>query len=283
MMNHANHSNEKPKGRKLTVILGSVAVILLLAVVLMLVLVSMGTGAPEETLPPETTVATEPETQPETTAPAETEPVILENLRELYEQNSDLAGWLRIDDTVVDYPVMYTPENDEKYLRADFEGNYATAGCLFIKGTCSLEPESDNLIIYGHNMRNGSMFHTLLNYKNKSYWEEHPTIMFSTLYEEREYEVLAAFYDRVYYSYEDVFKFYKFVDAEDEADFNNAIANYEKKAIYDTGVNAEYGDRLLTLITCSYHTKNGRFVVVARQTVDKEEILSEETVEATNP
>lgn len=267
----------------MTVVLGCVAAVLLLAVVVMLVLVSMETEEPVETIPPTTVVQTEaPETQPETTAPVETEPVILEHLREMYEQNHDMAGWLKIDDTVVDYPVMHTPEDDEKYLRADFEGNYSTGGCLFLKGVCSLDPESDNLIIYGHNMQNGTMFRTLMSYKNKSFWEEHPVVKFSTLYEEREYEIMAVFYDRVYYNYEDVFKFYKFIDAETEEDFEEAMTNYAKKALYETGVTAEYGDRLLTLVTCSYHTNHGRFVVVARQAMG-EEALPAETAEATDP
>ena len=114
-------------------------------------------------------------------------------------------------------------------------------------------------------MKNGTMFKTLVLYEKEKYWKEHPQIMFTTLYEERTYEVIAAFFDRVYYSYEDVFKFYRFIDAEDEAQFADAIANYKEKALYDTGVTAEYGDKLLTLVTCSYHTNNGRFVVVARE------------------
>lgn len=90
-------------------------------------------------------------------------------------------------------------------------------------------------------------------------------IKFNTLYEQGEYDVLAAFYDRVYYADENCFKFYRFIKAADKADYDNAIQNYKEKSLYDTGVTAEYGDKLITLVTCSYHKEHGRFVVVARQ------------------
>ena len=194
-----------------------------------------------------------------------TEREILSQLKELYAQNPDLAGWIRIDDTVIDYPVMHTPEDSEKYIYANFEGHFEVSGLPFMEGKCSMEPESDNLIIYAHNMKNGTMFASLLKYEKKEYWEEHPVISFSTLYEEREYEVLAAFYDRVYYKHEDCFKFYQFIEAEDEAHYKEAITYYHKNALYETGITAEYGDRLITLVTCAYHVDNGRFVVVARE------------------
>ena len=192
----------------------------------------------------------------------------LAELAILHEQNPDLAGWIHIEDTVVDYPVMFTPEDGEKYIYADFKGKFDKAGLPFIEDDCSMEPESDNIIIYGHNMKNGSMFASLMDYEKRKYWEEHPIISFSTLSEEREYEIVAAFYDKVYYEHETCFKFYQFINAENEAHFEEAYDYYKKKALYDTGVTAEYGDRLLTLVTCAYHIENGRFVVVAREKQD---------------
>lgn len=213
---------------------------------------------------PEETQASAPATVPTEAEP--TQPVeqqMLSKYVSLYEQNPELFGWLRIDGTVIDYPVMHTPDDPEKYLHANFQEEYSFGGIPFIDAACSAN--SDNLIIYGHNMLDGSMFRSLMKYKDKSYWEAHPTIQFDTLYEEAEYEVLAAFYDRVYYQDETCFKFYKFIDAKDEADFDNAIANYHEKQLYDTGVTASYGDKLITLVTCAYHVENGRFVVVARK------------------
>lgn len=217
----------------------------------------------------QTTVPTVEETLPETTAATtmpteETQPPeVLPQYAELAAQNPEMVGWLRIDDTKLDYPVMHTPEDPEKYLHTNFEEEYSYPGVPFLDANCTMD--SDNLLIYGHNMPNGTMFRSLLKYQEKNYWQAHPTIRFDTLYEEQEYEVLAAFYDRVYYKTEDVFKFYQFIDAEDEQDFDNAISQFQSKALYDTGVTATYGDRLITLVTCAYHTDNGRFVVVARR------------------
>lgn len=196
-------------------------------------------------------------------AEEETEPEILTQYASLYEQNPDLFGWICIEDTVLDYPVMHTPDDPEKYLRLAFEGENSTAGTPFMDAKCGID--SDNYIIYGHNMKNGTMFREILQYSNKSYWQEHPMIRFDTLYEQGEYEVLAAFYDRVYYADENCFKFYRFIKAADKTDYDNAIQNYKEKSLYDTGVTAEYGDKLITLVTCSYHEEHGRFVVVARQ------------------
>lgn len=209
------------------------------------------------------TDSTPVEAPPETTLPPETEPVLLEKYRSLYQENPDLAGWIKIEGTVIDYPVMYTPGDPEKYLHLDFYGNYSYAGIPFIDANCSMD--SDNLLIYGHNMTNGTMFRSITRYEQKNYWLEHPTIVFDTLYEEQEYEVLAAFYDRVYYQNEDVFKFYRFIDAEDEEVFDHAVNILKSKSIYDTGVTASYGDQLITLVTCTYHVENGRFVLVARK------------------
>lgn len=190
---------------------------------------------------------------------------MLEDMALLCEENPDIFGWLTIDGTKIDYPVMYTPEEPEKYLHLNFEEEYSLGGLPFIDAGCSISPESDNLLIYGHNMQIGTMFHSLLNYEMKNFWESHPIISLKTLYEEREYEVVSAFYDRVYYTYEDCFKFYQFIDAEDQEDFDEAIAIFKEKSLYDTGISASYGDHLITLITCAYHVDNGRFVVVARE------------------
>ena len=212
-------------------------------------------AAAQQTTAPETTAAT----VPPTTQPLE----ILPQYQALYAQNPDFFGWLAIDGTIIDYPVMHTPDDPEKYLHANFDGVYSFAGTPFADASCSLD--SDNILIYAHNMLDGSMFRSLLEYERKNYWQEHPTIRFDTLYGQYEYEVLAAFYDRVYYKTETCFKFYQFIDAENEADYDNAIANFQEKALYDTGVDAEYGDKLITLVTCSYQVENGRFVVVARR------------------
>ena len=260
-------------GGKLKIVLLIIAAVLLIAALVVLGIKFFGGSSEPEVAEPTPTPTAAPTPTAEPTATPEPTPTPmpekLKELSELHAKNPDIVGWIRIDDTVLDYPVMFTPEDEEKYLRADFDGNFDMMGLPFIDKDCSMDPESDNLIIYGHNMNNGTAFATTLDYADESFWKEHPTIYFATLEEEREYEVLAAFYDRVYFNYEDVFKFYQFIDAEDEADFNNAMEAYREKAEYDTGVTAEYGDDLITLVTCSYHHEYGRFVVVARRVTDE--------------
>jgi len=226
--------------------------------------------APEATSPVTADAAGETTAVPTnetTTAPTEPqEKVLLAQYAELYDQNPELYGWIRIDGTVIDYPVMRSVEEPEKYLHANFQAAYSYAGTPFVDYQCS--NDSDNMLIYGHNMLDGSMFRSLIKYENKNYWEAHPTIMYSDLYDEYEYEVVAAFYDRVYKKTEDVFKFYQFIDAENEDDFYTSVFHLKDKSLYDTGIDPQYGDQLITLITCAYHVENGRFVVVARRAAD---------------
>ena len=220
----------------------------------------ISTSAPAETTVP-TQVTVPPPTPPPLPPPEPRE--VRPRLQEQYEKNPDLAGWLTIPGTRIDYPVMYSPDEPERYLHANFEVSYSFAGLPFIDAAC--DPESGNRIIYAHNMLDGSMFRTLLKYQQKDFWQRNPVISFSTLYEEQEYEVVAAFYDKVYKKSDTNFKFYQFYDTSDQSSFDEAMAYYREHALYDTGVTAQCGDLFLTLVTCAYQTENGRFVVVARK------------------
>lgn len=220
----------------------------------------ISTSAPAETTVP--TQATVPSTTAATTPPTEPRE-ILPRFLELYQKNSDLAGWLTIPGTRIDYPVMYSPDEPERYLHANFDAAYSFAGLPFLDAAC--DTESGNRIIYAHNMLDGSMFRTLLKYQQKDFWQRNPVISFNTLYEEQEYEVVAAFYDKVYKKSDTNFKFYQFYDTSDQSSFDEAMAYYREHALYDTGVTAQCGDLFLTLVTCAYQTENGRFVVVARK------------------
>ena len=246
---------------------GFVKILLTIAAIQVIIGIAVGTFYVNNKYETDETKAQIVESQEETleTETEEVEDPLLQKAKEKHKENSDLVGWMKIEGTVVDYPIMYTPDDPEKYLRLNFDENYSVAGLPFMDSDCSMNPESDNLIIYGHNMLDGSMFKTIMDYANEEHWKEHPVIRFATLEEEREYEVLSAFYDRVYYKYEDCFKFYQFIDAEDEEAYDEAIAYYKENAVYETGVTAEYGDRLITLVTCSEHHQYGRFVVVARE------------------
>jgi sortase B len=211
--------------------------------------------------------AAEQDTVMAETDAADPDDPVLAVYAQLHQENPDLAGWLYIEGTDLDYPVLYTPDDPEYYLRRAFDGSYAYSGSLFVGAGCT--PDGTNVIIYGHHMNSGTMFGELLNYKNVSYFNEHPTIHYDTLDELGEYEVLSVFYARVYTSADtDVFRYYQYTDLSDESRFNEFVSQAKAASIYDTGVDAQYGDRLLTLSTCSYHTTNGRFVVVAKRKDD---------------
>lgn len=196
--------------------------------------------------------------------PAPTQPrEILPQFQDLAIQNPDLAGWLTVGGTRIDYPVMYSPDEPERYLYANFEKQYSFAGLPFIDAAGQVD--SGNRVIYAHNMLDGSMFRGLFRYEQKNYWEKHPTFTFSTLYEEKEYEIMSVFYDKVYKKTDTNFKFYQFFDTSDAEHFARAMEHFREKQLYDTGVTAQPGDKLITLVTCAYQTDNGRFVVVARE------------------
>ena len=274
MTMEAENQAPQPMDRKKVLIIAGIA----LAVLALLITLFLILRPKNEELPTEPTEVTTEATEPTTEGP--TEPQMLPHMKDLYDQNPDIVGWLTIPDTKVDYPVMHTPDDGEKYLHRDFEGKYDFGGELFIEDDCSMEPESDNLIIYGHNMKNGTMFRGITEYRDEAFWQEHKTMTFTTLYEERTYEVVAAFYDRVYLKSDTCFKFYQFIDAETEEDFNEAIEYYKANDRYDTGVVPQYGDRLLTLVTCTTVTNydDGRFVVIAREVPASE--ITEDATEA---
>lgn len=189
---------------------------------------------------------------------------VLPDYEELYEQNRDLWGWIKIDETSISYPVMHTPMDSEKYLRKDFDGNYSQMGVPFLDGSCY--EQCGNYIVYGHNMKNGKMFAPIVSYKDKSFYEAHPAISFDTLYEHNSYSVIAAFYSKAYYKEDtNVFRYYQYTDLTDQKTFDEYIEQVKAAAIYETDTDVNYGDQLLTLSTCSYHSDNGRFVVVAKK------------------
>lgn len=185
----------------------------------------------------------------------------LEKYAAVYEQNSDFVGWITIDGTNINYPVMQTVNSPNYYLKRSFEKQYSNYGVPYVQENCVLGV-SDNAVVYGHNMNNDSMFADLCKYEREDFYREHPVVRFDTLYGLGEYEIVAAF-KTVAYS-ERGFKYYHFVDAAGEDDFNAFISQCKALALYDTGVSAEYGDKLLTLSTCEYSRTNGRMVVVAK-------------------
>ena len=189
---------------------------------------------------------------------------ILDEYKSLYNQNKNLIGWLKIDDTIIDYPIMQS-ENEEFYLDHNSNNEPDKNGTLFLDSLCDIRKPSTNLIIYGHNMRSGKMFGSLSDYKDESFYKEHPVITFDTIYEKASYEVMFAFHSRIYNEDEIVFKYYQFIEAGSSQEFDSNMKEMADLSLYETGISAQYGDHLLTLSTCDYEEPNGRFVVVAKK------------------
>ena len=191
----------------------------------------------------------------------------LAKYQELFDQNNDMAGWITIDGTQINYPVMYTPDNPDFYLKHNFEKEYSDYGVPYIAEHCDPIEPSDNVIIYGHHMKNGSMFTGLMEYESKEFYEKHKTVRFDTLTETAQYEIVTVFKTTVY---DDTgFKYYLFSNADKPEKFTEYIEQCKSLALYDTGVTAECGDKLITLSTCEYSRTNGRLVVVAKKIVEE--------------
>ena len=205
-----------------------------------------------------------PSAQPADTP--EPTPALAENpYIDSFQANKDMAAWLQIPDTAIDYPVMWTPEDEDYYLRRGFDGSENQNGCLILDTDSCVDPLTTNLIIHGHNMRSGAMFGTLTDYEDEDFYQEHKHIFLYTKDRQRRYEVIAVFRSQVYRKSDTVFKFYQFFQADTQEEFDDFYDNIMKMSIYDTGVTAEFGDHFLTLSTCAYHVEQGRFVVVAKE------------------
>ena len=179
--------------------------------------------------------------------------------------NPDFIGWISIEDTGVSFPVMYSPDRPDFYLRHNFSGEYSDSGTPYLDAACTLtdRQRSNNLIIYGHNMKTGTVFGSLTGYKEASYYDEHPLIQFDTLYGDGSYEVFAAFPIDIDTASTE-FPYNTYIDM-DEQQFNDFISQVKSRSTVDSGITPVYGDQLLTLSTCEYSVGDGRFVVCARK------------------
>ena len=185
----------------------------------------------------------------------------------LRDQNSDFIGWISIEDTNLSFPVMFAPNNKDFYLRHDFQKEYSIYGVPYLddKTTMGANDQSENLVIYGHNMKTGTIFGCLTGYKEADYYTEHPEIEFDTVYGDGTYEVFAAFAIDV--TADTSFPYNQYIDM-DEATYNDYLDEVIRRSDVDTGIRPSYGEQLLTLSTCEYSSENGRYVVVARRVED---------------
>lgn len=208
----------------------------------------------------EQTEWTQPEVEP-TVEKDITKPDMITGYKTLHEMNSDMVGWITLPGTQLDYPVMQTPNEPNYYLYRDFDKNDSKRGSIYIREDCDMEEPSDNITIYGHNMADGSMFAALNPYVDKAAWEDNSLIFFDTLKEYHTYKIFAVF--KTSANVGEGFRYHAFVDAANEAEFDEFVSTCKNLSFYDTGITPVYGDKLICLSTCEYSLNNGRLVVAA--------------------
>lgn len=191
----------------------------------------------------------------------------VQKVTNLKQENQDVVGWIQIDNTIINYPMLQSTDKDKDYyLTHNYKHEKSKYGSIYLYKDSNITDVNSNVIIYGHNMKDEQMFNTLLKYENKDFYNEHKTIKIATEQAENEYEIVSVFKSRVFYQDEkDVFRYYNYTDFKDAKTYNEYVQNCKKLQLYDTGVSAEYGEQLITLITCEYSQENGRIVVVAKK------------------
>lgn len=168
--------------------------------------------------------AQETESTEEDNSQIEEEPVaILEEYAILYSKSPDLVGWIKVDGTKIDYPVMQNKENEDYYLSHNFQGESDSKGALFIDAESSIMPKDQNLVIFGHNTRDNSILGTLDYYLDKNFYEKYPTLEFDTLYEKGTYEIVAVVKTAVKQQEESGFRYYWFHNYNEESEFQELL------------------------------------------------------------
>lgn len=222
-----------------------------------------------------TEITTAPPTETETTT---TPPplVLLEDMKEFIDKNPDTAGWIKVPGTKIDDVVLQAEDND-KYIDTDFNGNKAQAGSLYADFRCTVNDyvQSENIVIYGHDQKDNTKFGSLDMYKvlknntdNFEFYKEHPTFEFNSLYERNTYKIIAVF---VIETREDqnrsgkVFDYHNYVTFANKEHFDEYMKQVNDRTEINTGVDVEYGDRFVTLSTCSTEFSDSRFVVIGRK------------------
>lgn len=232
-------------------------------------------------------------TQAATTAPPETETtvseteppplVMLASMESFAAENPDTAGWLTVPNTNIDNVVLQTDNNDY-YMDKDFNGNKNIAGQIFIDYRCIIndydDKQTDNVVIYGHNQADQSMFGTLKKYKikkestgNFDFYVQNPTFKFSSLYQDYTYKIIAMFVIEVEpYQTRDgiIFDYHNFVNFTKNRTFEDFSENIMKRTAVNTGVDFNEDDKFMTLSTCSNEFEPSRFVVIGRRVRDGE-------------
>ena len=257
----ARHSNKKDSNFKRTIAI--LLTLILICSIILIIKIKLTEHKENETQREISQVLDTIDIPQDKITPEKTERQL--QIEELQKENEDIIGWLEIEGTNINYPVLQGEDNDY-YLKHNYRHEKISSGSIFLDKNYDFSKPSTNLLIYGHRNKQGLMFEDLIKYKNEEYYKEHKQIRFTTTTEDLTFEIIAAFNSRVYYKDEtDVFRYYYFVNANNRKEYEDYINNSKQASLYDTGETATYGDQLLTLSTCDYSQKNGRFAVIARR------------------
>lgn len=194
----------------------------------------------------------------------ENRPVLME-FTSILQQNANFAGWITIEGTNIDYPVILTRQGEDFYLNHNFNGEEDINGTLFMDARCNIADRSTNLIIYGHNMKSGQMFGDLKKYLQEDFFLSHKKIVFDTIYEKGSYEIFAVCLGEVHYKDENIFRYYNFIQADNEEEYQAFLDNIQGLSVFLSEELPNYGDDLLTLSTCNNYTEDGRLFLVAKK------------------
>lgn len=189
--------------------------------------------------------------------------LVLAEYAPIYERNPDTVGWIAIEGTNINFPVMHRPEDTDYYLNRDFYGKWNNQGAIYVREQCDVFAPSDNITIYGHRTNAGTMFAALQDYQKQSFWQDHQYIQFDTLTEHHTYQIFAVF--TIESTQDSDFPYHLFVDAENDEEFDQFVTKAKGYSLYETGVSATPEDKLITLSTCVGTGNLGRLVVIAKR------------------
>lgn len=303
------HKDDPPKlkvSKIITIVASTVLLVTIIILISFFVSESRNRKLNEELAQAHTTVITSETTPAETTAPPEEEVTVttpppplvqLDSMDKFVTDNPDTAGWIQIDGTYVNNVVVQTDNNDY-YLDRNFYGQKAQPGTVFADYRCTVNDysfnQSDNIILYGHNQRDGTMFGTLAYYKVKpssgstkgfDFYVNHPTFTFSNLYEEYTYKIVAAFVIEVEPKHTRdgiIFDYHNYINFGKKRPYNDFVDNILERTAINTGVDIQEGDKFLTLSTCSNEFEPSRFVVIGRRVRDGESAEVDTTIASIN-
>ena len=188
---------------------------------------------------------------------------LLEGFSKIQALNQDCVAWLKVPGTKINYPVMHTPDEPEYYLRRSFNKNYVVSGTPFVGEGGHIN--ADCFIIYGHNMQDQTMFSTLENYQEESFYRKSPNISMITAQEVRKYEIFAVVTSEISTTDESELEYYLYSGDLSKQKFDELVKWLKVNSLYDTKISPKFGEQILILSTCSYHDNNGRLIVVARR------------------